>query len=172
MSNLLITSDQHFRHKKIWSFRDDAGSLIRPFAASMEEGDELMVEAWNRVVKRRDIVLHLGDIVVHRSGLELLARLNGQIILVRGNHDRFNMKDYAPYVHDLRGSHQIDRVMVSHIPLHPESIPQHCIGNIHGHLHEKIVTLSDGAPDPRYLNASIERIGLEPVGYETLRDAI
>jgi calcineurin-like phosphoesterase family protein len=51
--------------------------------------NETMIERWNSRVKKGDRVYHLGDVALGRpsEAAEILARLNGQIFLVRGNHE-------------------------------------------------------------------------------------
>lgn len=80
-----FTSDTHFGHSNIIKFEAEN----RPFS-STEEMDEVLIERWNAVVRPRDIVYHLGDAIMgdFKAGVEKMKRLNGQKILVPGNHDR------------------------------------------------------------------------------------
>lgn len=49
--------------------------------------NKVLTENWNSVVKPEDLVYHLGDFAF--GGIRKYAPyLNGEIILVRGNHDR------------------------------------------------------------------------------------
>jgi calcineurin-like phosphoesterase family protein len=79
---LWFTSDNHFSHVRI---NELAG---RPFS-SVEEGNEVMVENWNRVVSPTDDVWVIGDFVMGQKSetLSIVSRLNGNIFLVPGNHD-------------------------------------------------------------------------------------
>jgi calcineurin-like phosphoesterase family protein len=55
--------------------------------------DETLIKNWNSRVKPEDTVFHLGDFAFKLSKNEIkniLDRLNGQIILVAGNHDSSN----------------------------------------------------------------------------------
>lgn len=61
----------------------------RPFA-DVEEQDEVMIANWNALVKPGDVVFHHGDFGFFRNpdeGNKVLARLNGQVFLMKGNHD-------------------------------------------------------------------------------------
>lgn len=80
-----FTSDTHFGHSNIIKFEAEN----RPFS-STEEMDEVLIERWNSVVRRGDIVYHLGDAIMgdFKAGIEKMRRLNGKIILIPGNHDR------------------------------------------------------------------------------------
>lgn len=80
--NIFFTSDLHFGHKNIIEF------CKRPFN-SVEEMDETLIENWNSIVKSNDLVFDLGDFAFAPNWRwhELLARLNGNHILILGNHD-------------------------------------------------------------------------------------
>ncbi|KKL25048.1 hypothetical protein LCGC14_2409220 [marine sediment metagenome] len=79
---IYITSDQHWGHNAIrWL------SSFRSFE-SLEDMDNHMVHAWNKRVTPADTVYHIGDIFWHINvARAILPRLNGNIKLIRGNHD-------------------------------------------------------------------------------------
>lgn len=81
MSTLFVTADTHFSHKMV-------ALDIRGFE-STEEHDEKIIEAWNKMVKPGDTVLHLGDVSLKNPAVyaPLTSRLNGNKHLVFGNHD-------------------------------------------------------------------------------------
>lgn len=90
---LLFTSDTHFWHqsstnpgKSILSYCP-ARKTIWPTIEEMNEG---IISNWNEAVKPEDTVFHLGDFCLVRKDLipTILPRLNGNIVLVRGNHDQ------------------------------------------------------------------------------------
>lgn len=63
--------------------------------ASIEEHDAALIATWNSHVSRSDVVYVIGDFSFHNYAKtkEILAQLNGQKILIRGNHDdRFTTK--------------------------------------------------------------------------------
>lgn len=176
MSARFVISDHHFCHPAVYRFTDDNGTRIRPWADTVDDGDEMMVEAWNAVVGRADTVYHLGDVAIRRQGLKILERLNGRKILIRGNHDIFKLGDYAKHFADIRGSHKIDRMILTHYPIHPGSIPHWCLANVHGHTHQNIVERRTWwgrrRPDTRYFNACVEILGLAPISIEDLEARI
>ena len=114
-------------------FKLPNGDPLRPFT-STEEMDEAMVERWNSVVGPNDTVYHLGDVVINRKSLQILNRLNGDKVLIRGNHDIFRDTEYNMYFRELRAYHVMNGLILSHIPVHPESLGRFGT-NIHGHLH-------------------------------------
>jgi calcineurin-like phosphoesterase family protein len=170
MSNTFLISDTHFGHLGVCKFLRDDGTKLRPWE-SPEEMDEYMVNAWNQVVGKHDKVYHLGDVVINRKALSTLSRLNGDLVLIKGNHDIFRLGEYATYFRDIRGYHVLDNMLLSHIPVHPDSKGRFK-ANIHGHLHYQIVKKPDGTVDPWYFNVSVERINFEPIPLEIIKDYV
>lgn len=86
--NVFLTSDLHFYHERIISLCN------RPFD-SVEEMNEKLIENWNSVVGKNDIVFNLGDFCWGGTTKwnSILERLNGHQYLILGNHDEKNLKD-------------------------------------------------------------------------------
>ena len=80
MSRVWYTSDLHFLHKRV--------SEIRGFEIT-EEHDQHIIDEWNRVVEKKDVVYILGDIAVnrYREALDIIKALPGRKHLIAGNHD-------------------------------------------------------------------------------------
>lgn len=134
MPSVFLVSDTHFGHAGVCRFTEaDGVTKIRPWT-DPNEMDEAMIKAWNERVKPTDKVYHLGDVVINRRALPTLARLNGDKVLIRGNHDIFRDDEYRAYFRELRAYHVMDGMILSHIPLHSESMGRFGV-NIHGHLH-------------------------------------
>jgi len=79
---IYFIADTHFNHENIIKYCD------RPFS-NAKEMNEYIIQKWNSVVKEDDIVYHLGDVGFGTTEMlkELINRLNGTKILLRGNHD-------------------------------------------------------------------------------------
>lgn len=79
---IYFTSDTHFNHVNILKY------CSRPFS-SLENMTEELVRRWNEKVSTSDTVYHLGDFAMgdKQQIPKLRASLNGNIILVKGNHD-------------------------------------------------------------------------------------
>lgn len=171
MTKTWLVSDTHFGHHNLYKRFVDSrtGEPIRPWAESADQADEIMRETWNARVRPNDKVYHLGDVAIPRRGLKCLDGLNGRKVLLRGNHDIFKMNDYAAYFDDLRGTHKLADVILTHYPIHHESIPIWCRGIIHGHTHSNLVRLPDDTVDPRYQNVCIEYTDCGPVEFEEVR---
>ena len=181
MPNTFLISDTHFGHANICKFsRQDGLTKLRPWDAP-EEMDEALVAAWNAVVGPKDKVYHLGDVAINRKCLATVSRLNGDKVLIRGNHDIFKDADYSPYFRSLRGSHVLDNFLLTHIPVHPESLGR--FGrNIHGHLHDRCVKKIRGVDvktgtllyssenDDRYVSVCVEHLAnWAPVAFDEIR---
>lgn len=78
-----FTSDTHFGHANIIKYCD------RPFK-DVPHMNVSLVENWNSVVGPDDVVYHLGDVALGKwdDWDNWLSQLNGNKILVVGNHDR------------------------------------------------------------------------------------
>ena len=159
-----LVSDTHFGHAGVCRFMGPDGfAKLRPWD-DPEEMDEFMVKAWNERVRPNDKVYHLGDVVINRRCLPTLARLNGDKVLIRGNHDIFRDDEYRRYFRELRAYHVMNGMILSHIPLHPESLGRFGV-NIHGHLHANRV-MKDGVVDTRYHSVCVEQTDFAPILFE------
>ena len=171
MPGVFLVSDTHFGHKGVCHFmRNDGVTKLRPFDTP-EEMDEFMVKAWNERVRPNDKVYHLGDVVINRKSLPIMNRLNGDKVLIRGNHDIFKDEDYTPYFRSLRGYHVMNGMILSHIPIHSESLGRFGV-NIHGHLHANRVMLPGfngkitDIVDVRYHCVCVEQTDFAPILFE------
>lgn len=171
MPNTFLISDTHFSHANILNFKESDGSPCRDFS-SVQEMDETMVDNWNRVVKPEDKVYHLGDVCFKNAHLEILSRLNGTKVLIKGNHDNLKPAQYLKYFKDIRSYWVLDKFVLSHIPLHTASVLR-WKANIHGHLHNDVITYNSGyTVDSRYINVCVERINYTPVSFDSIRGGI
>ena len=159
MANIFLVSDTHFGHNGVCHFlRADGVTKLRPWDTP-EEMDEAMIKLWNDTVRPTDKVYHLGDVVINRKALHTLHRLNGDKVLIKGNHDIFRLDEYTPFFRDIRAYHIMNNVVFSHIPIHTDSKGRFS-GNIHGHLH------SNKMDDPWYLCVCVEQTDFKPIALE------
>lgn len=167
MPNTFIISDTHFGHEGMCKFLDKHGNKVRPFL-TVEEMDEYMVDAWNKTVRPRDKVYHLGDVVIYRRHLCIMDRLNGDKVLIKGNHDIFKISDYLKYFRDVRSVHRLYRSMVlSHVPIHRDCLKIDQV-NVHGHTHTNDMMI-DGVLDKSYQNVCVEKTQYRPIALEELK---
>jgi calcineurin-like phosphoesterase family protein len=177
MPAVFLVSDTHFGHAGVCHFVEiDGVTKVRPWT-DPDEMDEAMVKMWNETVRPNDKVYHLGDVVINRKALKTLARLNGDKVLIKGNHDIFRMEEYTPYFREIRAYHVLNGLILSHIPVHPESLGRFGT-NVHGHLHtnrvKKIVGVNvrtgefkySTENDVRYHCVCVEQTDFKPISLE------
>ena len=168
MKNVFLIADLHFGDSDMCSLLKEDGHPIRPFK-SVEEHDATLIENWNKVVNDGDKVYVLGDVAQKKKDLEKFTELHGKKILIKGNHDIYEMKEYAKYFKDIRGTHRLENgILMSHIPVHPSTFGKAHKVNVHGHIHDKRVM--EFKPDnlgytvdPRYFCVSCEHINYTPM---------
>jgi len=171
------TSDTHFNHVNILSF------CGRPFH-TLDEMHEVLVNNWNALVSKDDTVYFLGDFcfvyergssLQNKAVLQWKNKLNGNIVMIHGNHDhKITRKHFQPECYFDLGI-QIGKYncMLAHRPLYPDGwdIPARDITNhfarraayekydfiISGHLHD--LRLWTG----RSLNVGVDMHDFKPI---------
>lgn len=131
-----FTADTHFGHANIIKY------CARPFRDVEHMEDELIIR-WNARVQPRDRVYHLGDFGWGRKAPErreqaerILAQLNGEVLLLPGNHDR-KAKGWWPgktVGNEKNGSSiTLDRVhtRLRHRPVYESTLPLQLCGHVH-----------------------------------------
>ena len=129
-----FTSDTHFFHRNVIEY------CSRPFR-DVFEMNEALIERWNSVVGVDDEVVHVGDVFMGPSGKwkGVFERLNGRIVLIRGNHDYkrnviLNL-GFAEIHKTLEMEIEGKRVLLRHIPDYERAVEYDF--HICGHVHEK-----------------------------------
>jgi len=163
MKTFLI-GDTHFWHSNIINFKTADGSPLRPYS-SVEEMNEALIKNWNSVVGAGDKVYHLGDVAFKNSHSvsSIFPRLNGEKVLIKGNHDILKPSLYLQFFKDIRAYHQLDKILLAHIPVHPDSMSR-WRGQIHGHVH------NNSLKDKRFYNVSVEAINYTPIEFGVIRE--
>jgi calcineurin-like phosphoesterase family protein len=174
MSNIFLTSDTHFGHANILTFLKKDGTLLRPGFKDITDHNLELVKRWNSVVSPNDKVYHLGDVGFKNFAyLEYIFNmLNGTKVLIKGNHDNFTLTQYQKLFKDVRAVHVLDKLVLTHVPIHPQSISR-WRGDVHGHLHENVVMRETEyhtvVPDERYMNVCVEHTNYTPIPFEEVR---
>lgn len=154
MSRVFFISDLHLGHKRIVEF----SGVQRGNVKTLEEHDAWIVDSWNRVVTKQDLVWILGDVCFDKTKLPLLKELRGSKHLILGNHDEFKLEEYQLYFNKVHGFQKYKGVWLSHAPIHPEQLRG--TWNIHGHVHRNSLT------DLRYINVSVEALNGVPLSWD------
>lgn len=176
------TADHHFGHALMLS----ETACARPFA-STKEMDECLIDCWNSVVRKDDLVFHLGDFSMGlgdavRVG-SVFRRLNGRKRLVLGNHDYAKANVIhptlaglawdAPPAAAMETTDEGERVYLSHYAA--RTWPGQHKGSFHffGHSHGRLapfgrsrdvgVDCPDTGYAPRTFKQLVSGMDLEPV---------
>lgn len=138
---IYVTSDWHLGHNRefIWRARG---------YSSIVEMNQIIIDKYNSIVKPEDDVYVLGDCCLGvPENVELIKQFNGQLHLVRGNHDtnvRWTMYKELPNVVETQNAIYLDyrkyHFFMSHFPsltgnLEKESLHQMTL-NLYGHTHQ------------------------------------
>lgn len=181
MPNVFLASDTHLGHRLM--------GRTRPWD-TLEEHDEAIIDNWNKVVGPKDLVWHLGDVVMNRNKLPMVARLNGRKKLVMGNHDTHPIAMYLEHFEEVRGLKVWEWAVLTHVPVHVDQLKRFRF-NIHGHLHGHVVNQTREEkymdedmgyifetkreviePDPRYFCVAMENIDYKPIPVETVKEKL
>lgn len=173
MSIEYITSDTHFNHSNIIKYCN------RPFH-DIYEMNQAIIDRWNSIVNDNDIVYHLGDFAfIRKDNLELsyaqqlrqqirefVDRLNGKIILIKGNHDtlsNFQAEECGFFEYYQKPVYVGDYIL-THVP--QEDVPSDLI-NVHGHIHN---TYLEQFQKPWYYNVSCDLHDFKPIRLDELQN--
>jgi len=152
MSRVFFAADLHYGHKNIHKYRPQ-------FTSELEHRD-YVTHQWNKTVTTRDKVYVLGDVCFTMEAIESIAELNGNKVLVRGNHDNLNTSEYLKVFSQVEGVARYKGFWLTHVPIHPLELRG--ANNIHGHVHGATI------PDIRYENVSMENIDYTPIEWSVL----
>lgn len=166
-----FTSDLHFGHSRVIEY------CKRPFQ-NVQEMDEALIRNWNAVVAKKDLVHVVGDLSFHGplKTLEILSRLNGSIVLVKGNHDkklkpevlsRFAfIKDlYTAKVEDPEVTGGVQRIVLCHYAMRVWDGSHRGVWHLYGHSHG---SLPDD-PCSRSFDIGVDNHDYHPVSYERVK---
>ncbi len=162
---IYFIADTHFNHANIVKYCN------RPFK-NICEMNEYIIQKWNSVVKKDDIVYHLGD--VGFGSLEevkgLIEKLNGTKILLRGNHDfkiGANTWKEIGFKEVYKKKIIIDNLVLTHAPT--EEVGENQI-NILGHIHDK--PLDERFNKDNHICVSCDVVDYMPISMESIKDII
>jgi len=156
---IYIISDTHFNHKNIIDYSH------RPFN-SVEDMNAQMINNWNKVVSNKDTIYHLGDFSWGNKEFvsSIVSKLNGEKILIKGNHDKHSAKWYRECGFDtvVNGGIILDEFyLLSHRPMFmTDDMPY---VNLHGHIHQ------NNMEGNKYFNVSVEQTNYEPIALDKIK---
>lgn len=152
---VFFTSDTHFQHKNLLQWED------RPYS-SIEEMNESLIDSWNSQVTDSDIVYHLGDFALtnYENTVDIIRRLKGKIVLIKGNHDFSNTFKKISRLNLLHEYHELGttikyfghKMFLTHYPMEIGNRPY--TWSIHGHIHSNKSTwlnqINVGVDSPQF----------------------
>ena len=138
-SEIFFVSDTHFGHTNIIKYCN------RPFN-NTDEMDEALINNWNAKVPKDGIVYHLGDFAWGSINYwkKIREQLNGEIILIYGNHDEKYLNNKLMYKLFKEVTPQ-KNIWINKIPIYMNHYPFLCFGGsykglgatwqLFGHVH-------------------------------------
>jgi calcineurin-like phosphoesterase family protein len=164
-----IISDTHFNDDKIINFTG------RPFN-NISDMDKTIIHNWRDLVTNDDTVYHLGDLstsYIKDNTLQyIISLLNFKnFILIRGNHDLLDDKDYYKMGITKVYDYPIiikDFIILSHEPKFLEINSPYC--NLYGHTHQNIYTTTKGSTF--YYNCCVDVNSFKPILLQYIIDKI
>lgn len=164
MRKTWIISDEHYNHTNIINLCN------RPFK-DVEEMNESIIKNHNNVVKNGHLVIHLGDFCFGNGEniKSILERLNGDHVIVLGNHDHKSSKKYFEAGFQEVYKYPVimeDFYILSHQPTYLNTSMPYV--NIHGHLHDTEMSLLNDDKN-MYYNACVEKNNYKPIDFEKIK---
>jgi calcineurin-like phosphoesterase family protein len=134
--NIFFTADLHFGHKNICQYTN------RNKFTTQEDHTEWLIDLHNSRVQDADTVYILGDVSFYKekTTIEILSKLNGRLIVVRGNHDsrtqlkKFERDELIDSWYDyLELDHDGTKICMMHYPITCWNKQHHGSAMLHGH---------------------------------------
>lgn len=166
--SIWFTADHHFGHKNIINYVPS-----RRIFYSTQQMDNVMIERWNKVVKPKDTVYHLGDFSLSPNPDYYFEKLNGTVKIIRGNHDKWmdrkalfpNTKEGT--VHLYPAEYEVKdmgtTIVLSHYPMRSWNKSFHGSWHLFGHVH--------GVTEPygRSLDVGVDTNNFYPYSFEEIK---
>ena len=159
MTKIFFIGDLHLGHANIIRYCN------RPFG-SVHEMDDFIVKTWNETVGEDDTVYFLGDMAYGRGSRKTsywLNRLNGNIVFIKGSHDRSRRIKF----HDkLILNHKNHEFLLVH---NPRDVPDGWDGwVIHAHVHNNSAEYPFVSRKNKTINVSAELLNYRPISFGEL----
>lgn len=164
------TADWHLSHKNIIKYEN------RPFN-NIDEMNHTLIYNHNSIICPDDTWFCLGDFSFGDKNYteEVLKQLNGQKILIAGNHDRLIMKKAKPlqrYFMAIIKDFLIIKdnnksILLSHIPMfnwQQHGTDYHFYGHVHSNDHRQYYNLNDNSS----FNVGVDVCDFKPVSFNDI----
>ncbi len=170
LKDFYVTSDTWFGREHILQIGKDRNQF-----ADVKEMNRHIIKQWNKVVKKDDVVFHLGNFACDPNTAEtVLSQLKGKIYFIVGNHDDALIDVFENFKNVVIIEDQIltlpmHDVVLSHYPLRDWGGKES--GTLHIHGHSIFNNLTDLSVERR-VNICTDHWGLKPIKISTLKDFI
>ena len=142
---IYVTSDLHLGHKHIVEFEQASlkANGLTSVVKNTKDWDRFILERINNKVKPDDLLYILGDFAFGTTLTikKYLDQINCKVIIILGNHDRYNVKTavstigfYRAYRGAIYLPDSDGRILLSHMPL-KEGANNPFVICLHGHIH-------------------------------------
>lgn len=177
-----FVSDTHFNHTNIIKYCN------RPFN-NADEMDAALIKNWNAKVPKDGIVYHLGDFAWGSINYweKIREQLNGEIILVYGNHDEKYLNNEHMYKLFKEVTPQ-KKIWIDKIPIYMNHYPFLCFGGsykglgatwqLFGHVHSNPRS-EEGLDHKRLVNCfptqydvGVDNNNFTPISFDELHSYI
>lgn len=133
-----ITSDLHFLHKNVLTFCPQT----RPYGDVTHMNKSMIIE-WNNTVNSEDTVYIVGDFALGNVKLatDIASQLNGNKILIVGNHDthliqdKHFCKEFSNILHYNEIYYKDKLIVMFHYPILEWNKCHYGSIQLHGHVH-------------------------------------
>lgn len=160
---IYLSADHHFNHDNIIKICN------RPFKNS-EQMNLYMIEAWNNIIKTNDIIFYLGDFGFGKKEnlKEICNKLNGQKILIKGNHDKKHNYSTLKFIgfEEIFDSILFDKILLTHKPVIDM---EKGVINVHGHIHNADINNINGYKQKSHLCVSVECTDYKPINIDSIK---
>lgn len=174
-----FTSDPHFLHKNIIKY------CKRPFK-DVNEMNETLISNWNSVVGKDDLIFCLGDFALgnEKQCHEILKRLNGQKVLILGNHEKtvmnkfYNINEFDGGIYnrleirvmDSEVSNEFQDIILSHYTMFTWNKSHRGSWQLFGHVHGMLD--NNEALSPNQIDVGVDSHNFTPISYEKVKEII
>jgi len=151
MNNTFATADLHLFHEMLLT------TNYRKFE-TLDNMHDCIITNWNKTVSKNDMTYILGDITLKGITfiyelIDIMRSLNGQKIIIRGNHDNQAVLDKLIETKEITRvigiydykmiSYNKKKVFLSHYPTLVWPERQHGAYHLYGHVHGRLDLVKD-----------------------------
>lgn len=146
----------------------------RPFEC-IEEHDNILIDNYNSVVSSKDYVIHLGDFSFSRGKNDIfinniIKKLNGKIIIIFGNHDKYAKTKKELFFQSCDGIHEVkigsEKIICCHYPLLSWNKAFYGSRHVFGHVHSSPIKYFKHQPNS--YDVGVDNNNFTPIAYEDL----